>query len=189
MRFTVEWGPPPRGSASSQSVMDECNFANLTTTKAPLDERISCFAARHNAVVDWQKPLFKLDALPKVSTSQLRLCLIREDGRPVLTFGAFLNVGAKEGRQFAWFEEAKYLETHLSFLLECTPEHTQVLSLNLLDPDAYARDNYALVTQIEAVQRAPSGHNSHAIGKCLDLLPLTFEEFWRFCYPRDLSVF
>ena len=55
-------------------------------------------------------------------------------------------------RESAYFSEATHLESQLTFLLECTPEQTQSLTLDPRDFDAYARDNYAVIAEIQSVE-------------------------------------
>jgi hypothetical protein len=85
-----------------------------------------------------------------------------------------------------WLEEATTLEAQLKVCLEATAEQVRRVNWNPDDLDNYGRDNHAVIAAIKTVEYA--GDLFCAIGHCLDLMPLSFIDFWSFAYPRWLSV-
>jgi hypothetical protein len=159
---------------------------SLPSDRSQFDERISHFAAPYGAArMAWQQPI-PLSGLGRISKAELTRLLIREDGRPILLFGALLRVVTRDERDFMWFEEATTLEAQLKVCLEATGEQVRRVNWNPDDLDNYGRDNLAVIAAIEAVEYA--GDSFCAVGHCIDLMPLSFVDFWSFAYPHWLSV-
>jgi hypothetical protein len=160
---------------------------NSPSQKLRFDERISGFAAPSGAaLIAWQQSV-PSSGVGRISRAELNRLLIRDDGRPILLFGALLRVVISNERDFMWFEEATTLESQLKLLLESTPEQVRRVNWNPDDLDNYGRDNYAVIAQIEVVECA--GDFYCAVGRCVDLMALSFVDFWGLAYPRWLSVF
>ena len=165
---------------------EHINRNDLPNQKSQFDERISRFGASYGAaLVAWRQPI-PLSGLGRISRAELTELLIPEDGRPILIFGALLRVVTSNERRFMWFEEATTLEAQLKVFLEVTSEQARRVDWNSRDLDNYGRDSYAVVARIESVEYA--GDSFCAVGHCVDLMPLSFVDFWSFAYPRWLSV-
>jgi hypothetical protein len=157
--------------------------------KSQFDERIFRFAAPSRAaLVAWRQsmPSFPVGRISRAELTQL---LIREDSRPILLFGALLRVATCHRQDFVWFEEATTLESQLKVFLRATPEQVRQIKWNPDDLDSYGRDNYAVIAKIQAVEHVPTGGVFFAVGQCVDLMHLSFVDFWTLAYPRWLSVF
>jgi hypothetical protein len=164
-------------------------MGNSPNQKSQFDERIFRFAAPYGApLVAWRQPIPSF-GLGRISTTELTRLLIPEDGRPVLLFGALLRVVTRSERDFMWFEEATTLESQLKLFLEITPEQARQVNWNPDDWDNYGRESYAVIGQIEEVEYVARESSFCAVGHCVDLMPLSFVDFWSLAYPRWLSVF
>jgi hypothetical protein len=162
--------------------------ASLTIKRAQFEERISRFAALYGADRHWQRGLFPRGKVDRVSCAELTPLLVRENGKPVVIFGAFYRTGEIRGQHVLYFDEATTLESQLGLFLECSFEQAQFAS-NRRGFDDYAIDNYAIVAEIRLVEYVPEGRTTWAAGNCVDLLHIDFEDTWYLAYPKGLEVF
>jgi hypothetical protein len=162
--------------------------ASLTIKRARFEERISRFAALYGADRHWQRGLFPRGKSGRVLSADLTPLLVRENHQLVVIFGAFYRTGEIQGRHVLYFDEATTLESQLGLFLECSSEQAQFASTRR-GFDDYAIDNYAIVAEIQLVEYVPEGRTTWAVGNCLDLLHIDFEDAWYLAYPTGLQVF
>jgi hypothetical protein len=155
--------------------------ATEAVKRAGFESRMSRFAAKQNAVTDWQRPLLARDETKKLYTSELAPLLIRADGRPVLVFATLQNVSVSDGRTEVYFDDATRLKSVFKLQLDCNPEQAHSL---MSDNTAY---RFAVIAQIRSVEYVLAGDYSLATGNCVDAMPLSFRDYLEFVVEPELG--
>jgi hypothetical protein len=147
--------------------------------------RISGFASRHNAVMDWQKA--NASKIGRVYTAELTPLLVRGDGRPVFLIAKVDDVSTTQGHSVIYLDARMTLTSGLRFRLECTPDQGRLVM-------GYPSWNnwYAVIAQIQSVGSVEkvlhdADANSDelasiplAVGRCVDLMHVSFDEYREF---------
>jgi hypothetical protein len=149
--------------------------------RAEFESRISAYAAKHNAVADWQTPLLVKGKPERVYSVELAPLLVRPDGRPVLVFASLRNVSESGGRTVVYFDDATSLESRFKLQLDCSPEQAHSLTVN----DAAYR--FAVIGQVRSVEYVPAGDYSLATGSCVDVMAVSFSDYLEFVVEPGLE--
>jgi hypothetical protein len=142
--------------------------------RAGFESRSSAYAARHNAVTDWKRPLLAKGELEKTYSVELARLLVRPDGRPILVFASLENVSESDGRTLIYLDEATSLESRLKLQLDCSPEQAHVAM------SAGPPQTFEVIAQIRSVEYVLAGDYSLATGKCVDLMPVSASDYVEF---------
>jgi hypothetical protein len=143
----------------------------LAARRAEFESQIARFAEKHNAVIDWQKPLLAKGALEKTYSLELARLLVRPDGRPILVFASLDNVSESGGRTLIYLDEATRLESHLKLRLDCTPEQAHFAM------SAGSPQTFAVIAQIRSVEYVLADDYSLATGQCVDLMSVSASDY------------
>jgi hypothetical protein len=143
--------------------------------------RIAQFAARHNAVADWQRPISAKSQLGKTYSAELAPLLVRADGRPIFLFASLRNVSETDGRTEVYFDDATSLESQFNLRLDCGPEQAHSL---MSDNTAY---RFALIAQIRSVDYVLAGDYSLATGRCVDVMPVSVTDYFEFVVEPEVA--
>jgi hypothetical protein len=152
-----------------------------TARRAEFESRISAYAAKQNAIADWQRPLLEKVKPEKIYSAELAPLLVRPDGRPVLVFTSLRNVGESEGRTVVYFDDATNLESRFKLQLDCSAEQAHSLT------EDYAAYRFAVIAQIRSVEYVPTGDYSLATGRCVDVMRVSFSDYLEFVVEPELK--
>ncbi len=151
----------------------------LADRRAEFASRLAQFAARYNAVTDWQKALAAKSGASY--SAELQEVLAKSDGRPVLVFALLKNVSQSDGRTEVYFDEFGALESQFRLQLDCTPDQARAL---MSDNSSYG---FELIAQIRSVQSVQAGDYSLAQGRCIALMPVTMSDYFEFVAGPELE--
>jgi hypothetical protein len=152
-----------------------------TAKRAEFESRISGFAAKHNAVTDWQKLLLAKGKPEKLYSVELQPLLVRADGRPVLVFASLRNVSEGDGLTVIYLDEATSLESQLKLQLACTPDQAHLVMSG--DPPYIL----AVIAQIRSVEYVLAGDYSLATGRCVDVMTVSAADYLDFVVGPELE--
>lgn len=148
---------------------------------AEFKSRISCFAAKSNAITDWQESLStKSQPGEKPYTAELAPLLVRADARPILVFASLLNVSENGGRTLIYFDDAGRIEPRFKLQLDCKPT-----LVSISRDDAHYR--FAVIAQIISLDYVLAGDYSLATGRCVDIMPLSLTDYYEFVIEPELA--
>lgn len=151
----------------------------LVARRAEFESRISQFAAKYNAVTDWQKTL---EGKPgKHYSAELQPLLVRADGRPVLVFALLRNVSTNGGNTEVYLDESGGLESRFKLELDCTPDQARSA---MSERSAYG---FEAVAQIRSVEFVQAGEYSLAKGRCVDLMPVSLSDYFESVVGPELE--
>ena len=151
----------------------------LVARRAEFQSGIAQFAAKYNAVTDWQKAL---EGKPgKLYSAELLPLLARPDGRPVLVFAALKNISENNGQAEVYFDYAGSLESQFKLELDCTPAQARSL---MSDNSAYG---FEVIAQIQSVAFVQAGDYSLAEGRCIDVMPVSLSDYLELVVGPELQ--
>jgi hypothetical protein len=145
----------------------------LAARRAEFDSRLSQFAARYNAVTDWQKSLLGVP-----DTSELAPLLVRADGRSILVVASLLSLSEIEGQTVVYFDAADRPESRFKLQLDCSSAQAHSL---VSDGGPY----FAVIARIRSLDYI--GNNSLARGRCIDLMPVSLSDYLELVVGPELE--
>lgn len=153
--------------------------------KEPTRKAILELATKHNAVVNWEEPLNKIE--PPIFTMEVEDALLLKDSRPVLFLAGVHDVERKENNYLVRFNaEDGAFSQHIEFALDCSDE--QIRKITQQQHKHGYWEKYAVIAEIQKVRKvvfnleAKGGSEEPEIsvdttedvfianGKCIDLL-------------------
>jgi hypothetical protein len=153
--------------------------AKWRAKRKEVEDAIATFAARYNAVADWQKSLRSQNPGGTIYTAQVAPVLVRSDARPMLFLASVRDVVKEEGRFVLLFDGRVSLGSRFLLRLDAsTDEANLAMSHRRNDP----ADRFAVVATITSVDSSTMAvHDeagteqkpvSQASGRCVDLMPI-----------------
>ena len=141
-----------------------------------LDElklKVTDFAERGGAVVDWQRDLGDGGISNGLYTADLQPRLIRPDGRPIFFYGRVLDIETQADGYMVRFKSKPRVLAEVDFSLACGSE----VAAELLKHRANSFSVYAVIARIGDV-RVDEGHPKEefekvflATGRCVGVMP------------------
>jgi hypothetical protein len=168
------------GCFAYQRHEQEKEDAKWRAKRKEVQDSIARFAAKYNAVVDWQNNLRSQTRGATIYTAQLAPVLVRTDARPILFLASVRDV-AEEGDRYILLLDGRVNVTSRFLLqLECNADQANLAMSRRRGEWA---DRLAVVATITSVNSAVIAvHDedggteqkpvSEATGRCVDLMPI-----------------
>lgn len=160
--------------------------------KETIHKAVIELANKHNAVVDWKKPISKKSFMSPIFTMEIENVLLSKDNRPVLFLAKPKDIERKENAYVVRFTMVRFTNDfgrspQIEFALDCSDEQAK----KILQQRTEFKDRYAIIAVINKVKKMAfevvpviegSGEDAHstieidtpdtfvAIGCCIDLL-------------------
>jgi hypothetical protein len=143
---------------------------------AEVEQTISQFAERYNALTHWRNELAPKTMMDPIYSAELARLFVRSDGRPVLFIASLRDISTEGDSYVVLFDGRVNMRSRFQLRLECPESQARPL----MSHPPGQNDRFAVVAHIASVNSGEeqsrdeggSTYVSVATGSCVDLMPL-----------------